>query len=264
MEIVSRSRAHDLNPPGFARGSVLAGSAITLVLAMWLLAPAGFAAQPDLIGSWHVLVHYKDENAEHPDRERWDDRVWVFEKSGSRLRWTEYPIVVFDEQTGRFDSSLGRSSRVLEFWEPNEAQLADIQDGLAVNERGMKSKSLRKSDDGWASFSKATAASASVIGYTEYWSIENAPDGPIFKREDVLGSERSEDLDGVTLYTTQTVEPGGTVLRGQFERDGTRHGTFRMMRSAGTEGLKTDGKTPNEKANDRGRKALEALGYDVD
>ena len=50
-------------------------------------------------------------------------------------------------------------------------------------------------------------------------------------------------------------------MRGKFERDGTRHGTFRMMRTAGPEGLKTDGKTPNEKANDRGRKALEALGY---
>ncbi len=254
MEILSGSRAHDLKP------AAVAGFVVALV-AVVLLLPAAAAAQPDLVGSWHVLVHYKDENAQHPERERWDDRVWVFEKAGSRLRWTEYPIVVFDEQTGRFDSSMGRSARVLQFWTPNEVQLADIQDGLAVNERGMKSKSLRKSDDGWASFARASAASASVIGYTEYWSIENQPAGPVFKREDVLGSERSEDLDGVTLYTTEAIESGGTVLRGKFVRDGTRHGTFQMMRAAGTEGLKTDGKTPNEKANDRGRKALEALGY---
>ena len=34
-----------------------------------------------------------------------------------------------------------------------------------------------------------------------------------------------------------------------------------MMRTAGAEGLKKGGKTPNEKANDRARQALEALGY---
>jgi hypothetical protein len=226
-----------------------------------VLLPSAAAAEIDVIGSWHVLIHYKDDNAQHPERERWDDRVWVFEKSGSRLRWTEYPIVVFDDQAGRFDSSMGRSARVLKFWTPSPAQIADIENGLAVNERGMKSKSLRKSDAGWASFSRASAASASVIGYTEYWSIDDGSGGPVFKREDVLGSERSENLDGVTLYTTEQIESGGNVLQGQFVRDGTRHGTFRMMRTAGTEGLKSDGKTPNEKANERGMQALEALGY---
>ena len=255
MEVVSGSRARHLTHPGravwFATASLVAA----------LLVPSAVAAETDLIGTWHVLIHYKDDNAQHPERERWDDRVWEFEKSGSRLRWTEYPIVVFDEQTGRFDSSMGRSSRVLKFWTPSPSQLGDIQDGLAVNERGMKSKSLRKSDDGWASFSRASAASASVIGYTEYWSIHDESAGPVFKREDVLGSERSENLDGVTLYTTEQVESDGGILRGQFVRDGTRHGSFRMMRTAGTEGLKGDGRTPNEKANERGRQALQALGY---
>jgi hypothetical protein len=256
MEVVSGSRAHHLTPPRWGAGLAM------VLLGACLLLPFAAAAETDVIGTWHVLVHYKDDNATHPERERWDDRVWVFEKSGSRIRWTEYPIVVFDDQVGRFDSSMGRSARVLEFWTPNAGQIADIKDGLSVNERGMKSKSLRKADDGWASFSRASAASASVIGYTEYWSIDNGADGPVFKREDVLGSERSENLDGVTLYTTQNIE--SNVLRGQFERDGTRHGTFQMMRTAGTEGLKSDGKTPNEKANDRGQQALEALGYGVE
>lgn len=255
MEIVSGSRAHHLTQQGPGVWFAMA------LLAAALLLPSAAIAETDVVGAWHVLIHYKDDNAEHPERERWDDRVWVFEKTGSRLRWTEYPIVVFDDDSGRFDSSMGRSSRVLAFWTPSPTQITDIKDGLSVNERGMKSKSLRKSDDGWASFSQASAASASVIGYTEYWSFENGPTGPIFKREDVLGSERSEDLDGVTLYTTEQVESDGSILRGQFVRDGSRHGSFQMMRAAGTEGLKSDGKTPNEKANERGMQALEALGY---
>jgi hypothetical protein len=249
MEVVSRSFSN----------SVMSALVVAALLA--LLAGPATAADLDVTGTWHVLVHYKDQNANHPERERWDDRVWVFEKAGSRLRWTEYPIVVFNDQRGRFDQSLGRSARVLEFWEPDPTQVKDIKDGLSVNERGMKSKSLRGSDSGWASFSRNTTASASVIGYTEHWSIDNEAPGPVFKRRDVLGAFEAEDMDGVTLYTTEAIEDGGSILRGKFERDGTRHGTFRMMRSAQTEGLKSDGRTPNEKVSDRAREALEALGY---
>ena len=53
---------------------------------------------------------------------------------------------------------------------------------VARNPRGMKSKSLRGSDaEGWASASRARAASASVITYTENWSIEGMPDRPVFR-----------------------------------------------------------------------------------
>jgi hypothetical protein len=254
MENLSRGGANHLS----ARLLVILG----LLAASALFAPAAVSGDsPDLAGTWHVLVHYKDDNAPHSERERWEDRVWVFEKTGSRLRWTDYPIVVFDDQSGRFDRSLGRSSRVLEFWEPSSSQLADIKDGLAVNERGMKSKTLKNSDGNWASFSRNTAASASVISYVEHWSIDSGDTGPIFRREDVLGSERSEDLDGVTLYTTTVIGSEDGSMSGSFERDGSRHGTFKMTRSGATEGLKSDGKTPNEKANERGRRALEALGY---
>ena len=255
MEDISRSRAHNLSRRGFAPflAITVVGLLVTPSLAV--------ADAPEVLGTWHVLIHYKDDNAPHPERERWDDRVWVFEKAGSRLRWTEYPLVVFDDQTGRFERSSGRSARVLEFWEPSPLQISDIKDGLAVNERGMKSKSLRDREDKWASLSRNTSSSVSVISYVEHWSVENGEGGPVFRREDVLGSERSENLDGVTLYTTQRVESGGNVLRGKFERDGSRRGTFRMMRSGATEGLKSDGRSPNEKASDRARQAIEALGY---
>jgi len=194
----------------------------------------------DLIGAWHVLIHYTDDHTHAPDQLRWDEKVWVFERSGSRLRWTEYPIVVFDDQTGRFETLGGnRRSRVLGGWEPNEAQLAQIRAGLAVNDRGSKSKTLRKhGEDGWRSSTRPTAASASIVTYVENWSIEGTAGRPIFRREDILGSGRTESLEGVTEYATAEVASGGNVLRGTFERDGSRHGTFRMTRSGPPQAVK--------------------------
>lgn len=203
----------------------------------------------DLIGTWHVLIHYTDDHAHATDQMRWDDKVWVFERSGSRLRWTEYPIVVFRDQTGRFESLGGaRASRVLGGWEPNEAQLAQIRAGLEVNDRGSKSKTLREhGEDGWRSTTRPSAASASIVTYVENWSIERASETPIFRREDILGSGRAESLEGVTEYATTEVAAGGNVLRGTFERDGSRHGTFRLLRAGAAQGVKGSGKSEGER-----------------
>jgi hypothetical protein len=38
-------------------------------------------------------------------------------------------------------------------------------------------------------------------------------------------------MEGRTEYRTQEIQAGGDVLVGTYERDGTRHGTFRMMRA---------------------------------
>ena len=46
-----------------------------------------------------------------------------------------------------------------------------------------------------------------------------------------MGSGRTETLEGVTRYETTAVEEAGDVLVGRYERDGTRHGSFRMRRS---------------------------------
>ena len=67
------------------------------------LAPAAASAELDLEGTWHVLVHYRDAKTANADTERWEDRLWVFEAAGDRLRWTEFPIVVFDDESGRFE-----------------------------------------------------------------------------------------------------------------------------------------------------------------
>jgi hypothetical protein len=211
---------------------------LALLLAVVLPAVSPRAARAvsadDLVGAWHVLVHYQDSHAGNPEAKRWEDRIWVFEKQGEQLRWTDYPIVVFTDDTGRFErADGGRLSRVLDYWEPNAAQLAQIETGLAINSRGSRSKTLRGSDaKGWSSAGRGGGyRSARIITYEETWTIDGLPDAPRFVRQDSMGSVGSEELEGRTLYETASVEAGGSLLRGKYDRDGTRVGSFRLMRT---------------------------------
>ena len=203
-----------------------------------LLAVAPGAARAvtadDLVGAWHVLVHYQDSRSGNPEARRWEDRIWVFEKEGQQLGWVDYPIVVFEDEEGRFERlGTNRQSRVIDYWEPNAAQQAQIEAGLAINSRGSRSKTLRGSDaKGWSSAGRGGGyQSARIITYEETWTIDGLPDAPRFVRQDSMGSAGSEQFEGRTLYETTSVEAGGRVLRGKFDRDGTRIGTFRLMRT---------------------------------
>jgi hypothetical protein len=201
-------------------------------LAVLPLVPAVAQAELDLVGTWHVLVHYTDDHSNSPDQQRWLDRVWVFSRKGKKLYWAEYPIVVFSDEKGRFERSAVGYSRVLGAWEPSEAQRRNIQAGLEINSRGAKKKSLRGSDEeGWHTTARARPGSASIITYQENWSVESLQALPLFVQEDVMASARSESLEGVTRYETTAVETGGSVLIGRYDRDGSRRGTFRMTRS---------------------------------
>ena len=205
------------------------------VAALVLVLPLTAAAELDLTGSWHVLIHYRDDSTSHPERDRWLDRLWVFAEKNGKLYWTEYPIVVFSDESGRFERrSSGQYARVLGNWEPSEPQMANIQAGLQTNSRGSKKKKLKGSDaEGWKSTYRARPGSASVVTYQENWSVDEATGLPVFTQEDVMSSVRTETLEGVTQYTTKGLENGGEVLVGSYSRDGTRHGTFRMTRSGG-------------------------------
>ncbi len=210
----------------------LSALAAVLLLAAW---PARASTGLDLAGTWHVLLHYRDANAAHPEAERWEDRVWELEPKGERLRWTEFPIVVFDDEGGRFErrAGSGQYARVIHSWEPSPAQLANIRAGLAVNDRGSQTKSLRRSGDAWSSATRASPTGASVITYEETWSIED-PDGlPVFEQRELLGSESAESMEGRTELRTEQVLEGGTLLVGSYDRDGTRRGTFQLRRSGG-------------------------------
>ncbi len=194
----------------------------------------------DVTGTWYVLVHYKDSATNNPDFERWLDRVWVLEESGSRLKWIDYPLVIFQDRDGRFERRAGMNqARTLAFWEPNADQLEQIQSGLEVNPRGSKTKTVRGSAaEGWRSRGAIGGLSANTLTYTETWSIEGDGGLPVFRIQDSLGGARVESLDGVTEYRTTEILPGGEELRGTFNRDGTRTGTFRMLRAGPVEDVK--------------------------
>lgn len=236
--------------------------ALSWIASLALLVPAPAAAQHevDLVGTWFVLIHYRDSATANPDSDRWQDKVWTFEKRGTRLQWAEYPIVVFQDTTGRFEAvGANRRARTLVAWEPNESQLAQIVEGPRVNSRGSKTKTLKGSPQkGYQSFGQLRTVSASVIGYHEVWSIDQPTTLPVFTRDDIMGSGRPKtaggdklNLEGRTQYVTKEVTDGGNTLSGVFVRDESRTGVFRMMRAGDVQGLRTDGRTPNEKARDR-------------
>jgi hypothetical protein len=214
---------------------------------------AGLAARAqaavDLAGTWYVLVHYTDDTTHDPKQMRWEDRIWVFERKGSDLLWREYPIVVFQDESGRFEKlGTNRSSRVVAAWEPNPGQLAQIASGLEYNTRGSKEKVLKGSDAaGWSSGAGARAQSANVISYVETWSVDDVGSNPVFLRLDSMGSSEDDVAEGRTEFRTESVEYGGAVLRGRFERDGTRHGTFRLMKTGDASITKGSGKTQQER-----------------
>lgn len=204
-----------------------------VLAAALLLAAAAPAGAVDLEGTWYVLVHYQDAASNRPDAWRWEDRVWRFRRAGDGLEWTEFSIVVLQDESGRFERLGGnRAARVVAAWEPSPAQLADIRDGLEVNSaRGVKTKTLRAADGGWSSGGSALGEGAAVLTYSETWRIEDAGGLPVFVRDDALGGASAETMEGRTEYRTEEVAADGSELSGRFERDGTRTGRFRLIRS---------------------------------
>lgn len=196
-------------------------------------APAPAAEPIDLEGTWYVLVHYRDPKTANPDAMRWKDLVWVFTRAGTRLEWAEYPIVVFDDTTGRFESVAGNPrSRVLAAWEPNALQRAVIDAGPVVNRRGMRVKKLRGSDArGWKSARRTSAPSATVMTYQENLTIEGLDALPRFVREDVIGNAITASSGGGMRYEVERIERDGRVLSGRYTRDDRQTGTFRMWRT---------------------------------
>jgi len=217
---------------------------LACLLAAALPAPAFALGADELVGAWHVLVHFQDSGTENPQAKRWEDRIWVFEKVGDQLRWADYPIVVFDDDTGRFEKIGGnRASRVLDYWEPNAGQQEQIKAGLAINSRGSRTKTLSGSDaKGWSSAKRSAGYKSSrFITYEETWNIDGLPDKPRFERQDSMGAGGGDDFEGRTLYETSTIEAGGDVLRGSFDRDGKRKGSFRLARTGGVHSVSEGG-----------------------
>jgi len=232
--------------------------AISVCVALALACPAAAApaAEIDILGTWYVLVHYRDDATANPDVDRWLDLVWVFSMKGSRLEWQEIPLVVFEDKTGRFEAIPGNArARTLHAWEPNEAQLAVIRGGPRVNPRGIKTKTLRgAAEDGWKTVDRpGIGMGASVVGYSESLRIDDPTGLPHFIRSDTLGNAYKSSGEGQTEYETTEVRRNGKMLLGRFERDEHRKGVFRMWRTAAVRGLPEKEGTPNERLTEKYR-----------
>lgn len=234
---------------------------LALALALGLAAPAT-AAPVDLEGTWYVLVHYTDDNAANAEAMRWEDHVWVFERKGGKLEWKDYPIVIFDDDTGRFERSRSGYSRVVGAWEPSADQLQEIRQGLEVNTRGSRTKTLTGSDaEGWSTGGRSQPQAANYVTFSQTWTVKDLDGKPVISQEDVLGNASMGSMSGRTVFQADTVAPD--EIRGKFERDGTRHGSFRMLRAGAASHLGTGGKTPNEKQRERIESQIrEALGQE--
>ena len=87
----------------------------------------------------------------------------------------------------------GRQVKSEGAWSPNAQQREEIEKGLEVNSRGARSKSLRKTaQQGYRSSGSMRRDSVSVIGYSETWEILELAGLPIFRRNDVMESGRSD------------------------------------------------------------------------
>ncbi len=213
-------------------------------------APALAESPLDLEGTWFVLIHYQDPVSANPDVWRWRDRVWDFTRKGTRLQWTEYPLVIFQDTTGRFEKIAGNPrSRVLAAWEPNMSQAETIADGPRVNDRGAKTKTLRGSDGGgWHSSRRMAQTSASVMGYHEQLSITGLEGLPVFERRDIVGNAMTNAGEGLTRYQVSEIRDDGGTLAGTYERDGRHRGLFRAWRTPPVRSLLEKNRTPNQRA----------------
>ena len=206
---------------------------LAAVVSIGVLLASSSALAVNLIGTWYVLIHYQDDQFRDPEAQQWEDHVWEFKLEESRLRWLDYPIVVFNDPAGRFSNR----QRIVHAWEPNGTQREQIATGLVVNPRGSKTKTLRGSEsEGWASVSRRRAASVAAISYVEHWSVETPATLPVFAREDHLGSGLRGNMEGRTELRTTRIAADGNTLHGEYSRDGVRHGVFRMMRSGAEAG----------------------------
>lgn len=158
--------------------------------------------EQDLLGTWYLLVHYQDRTSQSPERWHWEDRIWVIEDERAALRWRDYPIVIFKDESGRFEKSRGGLQRALGAWVPSEGQEREIRKGLRVNERGARSKRLEAAptQDAAPASTLPKAGAAEVAPDATHSAPPGAPDFSL----------NGEDLADSHLRWASAVSEGGS------------------------------------------------------
>jgi hypothetical protein len=259
MDASSRRRPNPTHVPLAALSTLIMGGCVVLAST----ATARENEPLDIRGTWYVLIHYQDDSSAHPERMHWQDLVWSFSPKGSRLQWDEHTIIVLKDTSGRFEAISGNPrSRVLGPWEPNPEQRSEIDSGARTSSRGAKTKTLRGSDeDGWHSSRRmAQTSSINMMTYNEQLSIEDLTSMPRFTRRDVVGNVSINAGEGSTVFQVTEIRDGGTTLAGDYQRDGLRHGTFRMWGTEPARNLVKKRGSPNQRYRKQQEKEyMEAL-----
>ncbi len=196
--------------------------------------PANEREMPAFVGTWHVLIHYREPQGRFPERWKWDERVWIIEPApdGGGYDWVEHAMVNLQDQTDRFEK-LGTpmARRLLGAWEPNAAQREEIENGITVSSRGMRRKRLESVEPGlWQSPTEANTVgrSSSGIGYHEVWSIREDGEGTHFRIESrfAVSATGGDERGGLTVY--QAEESGTARFQGRYHREDERVGRFEV------------------------------------
>jgi hypothetical protein len=192
-------------------------------------APPVDLTKVDLNGSWYVLIHYKDSQSEDKSITKFKDFVWTIEQTANTLTWEQYPYVIFSEdaEVVRRQAMRGHTA-----WEPDEAQWAQLKLAVDVSSRALTRKRMTGSvEKGWKSLAPLGSGGLNTMSFTRNWDVGFKPDKISIVIVDSLSG--ATGLGGIeestTFEVTQRVSPG--ELRGTYE-EGTKRGTFRMVRSA--------------------------------
>jgi len=217
-------------------GGALAPSGAKLRLAAMLGAALLLAAsakggfEEPLLGTWHVLVHYRDLDSKNPEISRWEDRVWVIRRAGESLEWIDYPMAVFGDESGRFaDLGTNRARRLTGRWTPNARQQSEIEGaGVEVSARGRERRLLEPAGPGAWESGPARPPAGGRPEYREHWRLEDGPAGlHLSIRSRLEGGDEIEALGRID-YRFETAREGTKSLEGRYERDGRRYGRVRL------------------------------------
>lgn len=206
--------------------------AIRLVLACGLLGSPALAADlssVDLSGDWYVLLRFKDSKSEDKSIVKFKDFAWTIEQTANTLTWEYYPYVVFDDDTENYRKHAWTNHL---YWEPSEDQWAALKASLPVSSRAMTRKRMKGSvEEGYRSLPPLTSGGFNTMTYSKEWEVTWAPEKVrILIIDSLSGAGGLEGMDEATLYEV-TERPGEGELRGTY-KEGTKSGTFRMVRCA--------------------------------
>ena len=183
----------------------------------------------DLSGDWYVLIHYKDDQSADKTLTKFKDFGWTIKQTEKRIDWEHFPYVFFGESVEEI-----RRHAMTEHlpWEPDEYTLGKLEKQINVSARAAKKKKLKGTrEDGFKSKPASSGGGLRTLTFSEDWEVAFSKTHVRIQIVDSLsGGGGLAGMDEATLYVIRE-SVGERELRGTW-REGTKHGSFRMLRSA--------------------------------